>query len=119
MKKDFGLIFRICLILGDAFAICLSFLLAYFMRTHLDQRPFYFESKPWQFVASLLLLLPIYIIILAAFGLYRRTIFLNRNRWSEIGRLFLASVVGVMAIISYDFSLVSISFRCASWLSIP
>lgn len=105
MKKDFGLIFRICLILGDAFAICLSFLLAYFMRTHLDQRPFYFESQPWKFLASLLLLLPIYIIILAAFGLYRRTIFLNRNRWSEIGRLFLTSLVGVMAIISYDFFL--------------
>lgn len=103
MKKDFGLIFRICLILGDAFAISLSFLLAYFMRTHLDQRPFYFESEPWKFVASLLLLLPIYIVILAAFGLYRKTIFLSRNRWSEIGRLFLASVVGVMAIISYDF----------------
>ncbi len=105
MKKDFGLIFRICLILGDAFAVCLSFLVAYLMRTHLDQRPFYFESNPWHFVASLLLLLPIYIIILAAFGLYRRNIFLNRNRWSEIGRLFLASVVGVMAIISYDFFL--------------
>ncbi len=103
MKKDFGLIFRICLILSDAFAISLSFLLAYFMRTHLDQRPFYFESEPWKFVASLLLLLPIYVIILAAFGLYRKSIFLSRNRWSEIGRLFLASVVGVMAIISYDF----------------
>lgn len=103
MKKDFGLIFQICLILGDAFAISLSFLLAYFMRTHLDQRPFYFESEPWKFVASLLLLLPIYVIILAAFGLYRKSIFLSRNRWSEIGRLFLASVVGVMAIISYDF----------------
>lgn len=103
MKKDFGLIFRICLILGDAFAISLSFLLAYFMRTRLDQRPFYFESEPWKFVASLLLLLPIYVIILAAFGLYRKSIFLSRNRWSEIGRLFLASVVGVMAIISYDF----------------
>ena len=105
MKKDFGLIFRICLILGDAAAICLSFLLAYFIRTHLDQRPFYFESAPWQFVASLLLLLPIYIIIMAAFGLYRRTIFLARSRWSEIGHLFLASVIGVMAIISYDFFL--------------
>lgn len=103
MKKDFGLIFRLCLILGDAFAICLSFLLAYFMRTHLDQRPFYFESEPWKFVASLLLLLPIYILILAAFGLYRKSIFLSRGRWSEVGRLFLASVVGVMAIISYDF----------------
>lgn len=103
MKKDFGLIFHVFLILGDAFAILLSFLVAYFMRTHLDQRPFYFEAAPWQFVFSILWLLPIYIIILAAFGLYRKTIFLSRNRWSEIGRLFLASIVGVMAIITYDF----------------
>ena len=103
MKKDFGLIFHVFLILGDACAILLSFLVAYFVRTHLDQRPFYFEAAPWQFVFSILWLLPIYIIILAAFGLYRKTIFLSRNRWSEIGRLFLASIVGVMAIITYDF----------------
>ncbi len=103
MKKDFGLIFHAFLMLGDACAILLSFLVAYFMRTHLDQRPFYFEAAPWKFVISMLWLLPIYIIILAAFGLYRKTIFLSRNRWSEIGRLFLASIVGVMAIISYDF----------------
>ena len=103
MKKDFGLIFHVFLILGDACAILLSFLVAYYMRTHLDQRPFYFEAAPGQFVLSILWLLPIYIIILAAFGLYRKTIFLSRNRWSEVGRLFLASIVGVMAIISYDF----------------
>lgn len=103
MKKDFGLIFRAFLIFGDACAIILSFLVAYLARTHLDQRPFYFQSAPFEFVASMLILLPIYIIILAAFGLYRKTIFLNQNRWSEIGRLFLVSLVGMMAIISYDF----------------
>ena len=46
MKKDFGLVFRIFLMLGDACAILISFLVAYFARTHLDQRPFYFESAP-------------------------------------------------------------------------
>lgn len=102
MKKDFGLIFRTCLMLGDTLAISFSFLVAYFMRTHLDQRPFYFKTEPWQFVAPLLVLLPVYIIILLAFGLYRKNIFLGK-RWSETGRLFLASIVGVMAIISYDF----------------
>lgn len=103
MKKDFGLVFHVFLILGDACAIVLSFLLAYFMRTHLDQRPFYFEVDPLKFVTSLLIILPVYILILSAFGLYRRDVFLNNNHWSEISRLFLASIVGVMAIISYDF----------------
>lgn len=103
MKKDYGLIFHIFLIFGDACAILLSFFMAYFARTHLDQRPFYFEAAPAEFVLSLLCLVPLYIIILAAFGLYKKSIFLGHNRWSEFGRLFLASVVGVMAIIAYDF----------------
>ncbi len=103
MKKDPGLIFHAFLIFGDACAISLSFLVAYWIRIHLDQRPFYFTANPWGFVGSILLLLPVYIIILAAFGLYHKMIFLGRNRWSEVGRLCLASIVGVMAIITYDF----------------
>lgn len=103
MKKDFGLIFHVFLILGDAFAILLSFLAAYLVRTRLDQRPFYFESEPLEFAFSMLWLLPLYIIVLATFGLYRKSIFLARNRWSETWRLFLASVVGMMTIITYDF----------------
>lgn len=105
MKKDVGLVFHVFLIFGDACAVILSFLVAYFMRTHLDQRPFYFEAEPAQFIASLLVLLPVYILILAALGLYRKTVFMNKHHWSEIGRLFLASVIGIMSIITYDFFL--------------
>lgn len=103
MKKDFGLVFHVFLIFGDACAILLSFLVAYLARTHLDQRPFYFESEPLEFAFSMLWLIPLYIIVIAAFGLYRKSVFMNRNRWSEIWRLFLASVVGMMTIITYDF----------------
>lgn len=103
MKKDASLIFHVFLIFGDACSILLSFLVAYLMRTHLDQRPFYFESDPAKFALSIAIILPVYIIVLAAFGLYQKTIFLKHGRWSEIGRLFLASIVGVMAIITYDF----------------
>lgn len=103
MKKDFGLIFHFFLILGDAFAILLSFLVAYFVRTRLDQRPFYFESEPFEFTLSMLWLIPVYIIVIAAFGLYRKSIFRSKQRWPEIWRLLLASTVGMMAIISYDF----------------
>lgn len=103
MKKDVGLIFHVFLIFADICAIVLSFFVAYLVRTHLDQRPFYFVANPVEFVTSMLFLLPMYIIILAAFGLYRKSIFLDKNRWSEIGRLLLASIVGIMAIISYDF----------------
>lgn len=103
MKKDYGIIFHISLIIGDAFAIILSFWAAYFVRTHLDQRPFYFESNPLQFLLSMLSLLPIYLVILACFGLYKKSIFAKSGRWSETVRLFLASLTGMMAIITCDF----------------
>lgn len=103
MKKDYGLIFHVFLVIGDACSILLSLLVAYLTRTHLDQRPFYFESNPLKFAWSACIMIPVYILILAAFGLYKKTIFLSHNRWSEIGRLFLASIIGVMAIITYDF----------------
>lgn len=103
MRRDFGLIFHFFLVLGDACAILLSFLVAYLIRIHLDQRPFYFKAEPLDFVLSILVLLPVYLVVLAAFGLYGKSIFLKHSRWSEFGRLFLASVVGMMAIISYDF----------------
>lgn len=103
MKRDTGLVFHIFLILGDAFAILCSFLFAYIMRTHLDHRPFYFESTPVSFTLSIIFLLPIYIIVMAALGLYGKSIFMRRSRWPEFGRLLIASIIGVMAIITYDF----------------
>ena len=102
MKRDFGLIFHLFLIFGDACAVLLSFLVAYFMRTHLDQRPFYFESNPVSFVLSLAWLIPVYLILLAAFGLYRKSIFLSRSRWSASrtmgGRSLCMRTVMVMSI---------------------
>ena len=103
MKRDSGLVFHAFLMFGDACAILLSFLVGYLIRTHLDQRPFYFDADPWQFVFSMILMIPIFLVILAAFGLYRKSVILSNSRWQEIGRLFLASVVGMMAIITVDF----------------
>ncbi len=105
MKRDFGVVFHVFLILGDALSIVLSFLAAYFMRTHLDQRPFYFTADPGRFVLTMLSLIPIYVIILACFGLYKKSIFLRSSRWTEVARLFFASLVGMMTIISIDFFL--------------
>lgn len=103
MKRDTGLIFHAFLIFGDACAILLSFLVGYFVRTHLDQRPFYFDANPWQFVLTMMIMIPVYLVILATFGLYNKSVFLSHSRWHEVGRLFLASVIGMMAIITCDF----------------
>lgn len=103
MKKSSGSTLRILLIIGDAFVIFFSFAAAYFFRTYLSNRPFYFEAKLSDFILSVVLLIPIWLIILAALGLYKRSIFLSRSHLSEIGRIFLASILGTMGLISADF----------------
>ena len=50
-------------------------------------------------------LLPIWIFILFAFGLYSKRIIMDRSKLPEIWRLFVASIVGVMSIITVDFFL--------------
>lgn len=101
MRKEPGFAYRIFLIVGDALAIVFSFGFAYYFRTHIDSRPYFFTSAIGDFVMSQALLLPIWLVILASLGLYSRHVLTHRG--VEYWRLFLASIIGVMAIISYDF----------------
>lgn len=101
MKKDPGLVFRAFLMLGDAFSIIFSFAFAYYFRTHLDPRPYYFDSELFNFFIATISFIPIWLILLASLGLYTKN--LKRSRLVEISRLFLASVIGTMGLITYDF----------------
>lgn len=103
MKKDPGLVFRICLVVGDALAIVLALAFAYVTRTHFDSRPYYFESNLGSFVLIALMLLPLWILILAALGLYKKNLFIGKSRGAEVWRLALASVLGVMTMITFDY----------------
>ena len=94
---------RVLLVIGDAVALVASFALAYFIRVHVDTRPYEFESQLLEFTKTIILLVPIMIIVIAALGLYRKSVFLNRSRLSERGRLVLAAVLSVAALIVYDF----------------
>lgn len=105
MRKNLGIVFRIFLMLCDVAAIILSFAGAYFVRTNLDQRPFYFQADIGQFILTICLMIPIWLIILAALELYQKSIFLDKPRSRETWRLLIASVIGVMALITLDFFL--------------
>ena len=101
MKKEPGLLYRVSLVIGDAFAIIFAFAFAYYFRIHIDSRPFFFESEIVSFVWVALYLLPVWFIILASMGLYNRNVI--SRRVLVCWRLALASVIGIMAIISYDY----------------
>lgn len=100
-KSDF--ILRLCLIVGDAVALVLSFAMAYFIRVHVDPRPYVFESQLLDFTTSIALLVPILLIILAMLGLYKKSIFLGKSRLPERSRLVVAAILSVTALIVYDF----------------
>lgn len=103
MRKKSGFILRLCLVIGDAVALILSFAMAYFIRVHIDPRPFVFEAQLLDFTVTIVLLVPIMLIILAALGLYKKSIFLGKSRFPERARLVLAAILSVAALIVYDF----------------
>ncbi len=103
MKKKSDYILRIALIIGDGLALILSYAMAYFIRVHVDPRPYEFESQLMEFTLTIVWLIPILLIILAALGLYKKSVFLGKSRLPEIWRVFLAAVLSVGALIVYDY----------------
>ncbi len=89
--------------IGDAVALVASFAMAYFIRVKVDPRPFTFESQFFDFVQTVVWLVPAMLIILAALGLYRKNIFLGATRLPERSRVALAAILSVAALIVYDF----------------
>ena len=103
MRKKSDHILRLALILGDAVVLILSFAFSYFIRVHVDPRPYVFESQLFEFTLETVWLVPIMLIILTALGLYRKSVFLNKSRLPEVGRVFLAAVLSVAALIVYGY----------------
>ena len=103
MRKKSDSIIRLALIIGDACALILSVGLAYFIRSHVDPRPYYFESDLSDFILSIAVLVPGLLVILAALGLYKKQIFLGKSRLPELGRILIASILSVAALITYGF----------------
>lgn len=102
MQRKSDSIIRLALIVGDAIALIASFAVAYFIRAHVVPNV-YFETDLSGFVLSIVLLVPVLIVILAALGLYKKQVFLGRSRLPELGKIFLASVLSIAALITYSF----------------
>lgn len=103
MRKKSDFVLRLCLIIGDAVALIVSFAMAYFIRVHVDPRPYVFESQLLDFIRTVIIVVPVMLIIIAILGLYRKSIVVNRSRLPERGRLVVAAILSVAALIVYDF----------------
>lgn len=92
---------KIILMAMDTVAVVVSLALAYYYRIHIDTRPFYFHPDVTPLLLPALMLVPAWLSVNVFSGLYSQSVFLSRPR--EYARVVVASVVSVMAMISYEF----------------
>ncbi|MBQ9017665.1 sugar transferase [Candidatus Saccharibacteria bacterium] len=103
MRVKSDIFLRIALLVGDGLVLVASFALAYFIRVHVDPRPYMFESQLFEFTIEIVWLVPVMWIVLAALGLYKKSVFMSRSRLPEVGKIFMAAILSVAALIVYDY----------------
>jgi exopolysaccharide biosynthesis polyprenyl glycosylphosphotransferase len=101
MKNNASLIYGLFLIIGDFLALVAAFTAAFILRVTLDSRPTVASVTSLQYLKIFLLLLPFWLIIFGLLGLYNKNTY--ENRFSEFGRLFIGSFVGILFVISYSY----------------
>lgn len=95
------MIYPLLLILTDFIALLASFTLAYIIRVQIDTRPLVQEIEAIEFIKVFLLLIPVWLVINGFVGLYSKPVY--ERRLTELGRLVVASFIGMLMIIGYDF----------------
>ncbi len=101
MKNNASVVYALLLVIGDFVALACAFLAAYLLRFRLvDGAPIASISGKTFFYA-ILTTLPLWIVIHALMGLYTQGVY--ERRFSELGRVLVASVTGMLAVIGYDF----------------
>lgn len=101
MRKNSDLRYKFFLIALDSLALIGAFTAAYILRISLDSRPFHTSIGAMEFITSVGMILPLWIMLFYFFGLYDREHYTHPLR--DIGRLALAAVCGIMLMISFSF----------------
>ncbi|HVO86633.1 MAG TPA: sugar transferase [Candidatus Binatia bacterium] len=102
MKKNASLIYDLFLVVGDFLALALAFVGAYLIRSRLYSVPVAHPIPAGTYLGIFLALLPFWLLIFALLGLYNGSIY--EKRFSEIGRLFIGSFVGMLFVMSYAYT---------------
>ena len=101
MKNNASLIYSFFLVLGDFLALVGAFTVAFILRVSLDDRPISAQITSLEYIKVFLLLLPFWLIIFGLLGLYNKNTY--ENRFSEFGRLFMGSIIGILFVIGYGY----------------
>lgn len=93
--------YTLALVVLDILAVLAAFTLAYVVRVQLDPRPLVNQIGAYDFFITFLQLTPVWVITLWSLDLYRPAVYLKRL--TEIGKLAMASFIGVLLIVGYDY----------------
>lgn len=102
MKSNASLVYGIFLVIGDFLALVAAFICAYVIRGKLSDMPVANPIPASQYIEIFLALLPFWLLIFGLLGLYNSAI--HEKRFQELGRLFIGSFIGLLFVISYDYS---------------
>lgn len=101
MKQNFSFIYRVFLLIGDAFSLIIAFSLAYILRVSLDPRPVAQPVEAVTYIMLIATLLPVWLGVFSVLGLYAKRNYERRPK--EATRLFVGSVAGVLLLVTFDF----------------
>jgi exopolysaccharide biosynthesis polyprenyl glycosylphosphotransferase len=101
MKNNATLVYNFFLVVGDFLALVTAFVGAYILRVTIDTRPIAEAIPARTYLEVFLAVLPFWIVIFALLGLYNSNIY--EKRFTEIGRLFIGSFIGLLFVIFWSF----------------
>src|SRR3990172_6536288 len=101
MKNNASLLYNLFLVVGDFLALIAAFVSAYVLRVTIDTRPIAAQVSAQTYLHVFLVLLPFWILIFALLGLYNSNIY--EKRFSELGRLFIGSFIGMLFVVFWNF----------------
>ncbi len=101
MKNNASVVYGLLLVIGDFIAVACAFLAAFLLRFRIFDSPTVVGVSGRTFFWAIVATLPMWIIIHGLMGLYSQSVY--ERRFSELGRILVASIVGILVVIGYDF----------------
>lgn len=101
MKNNATIAYAVLLVIGDFLVLLAAFSLAYVVRVKWDPRPLISQIPARTYFSAIAATLPLWIGVHGLIGLYNQAFY--EKRFSEIGRLFVGSVLGILVLLGYDF----------------